>query len=103
MTPVRVIVVSDTHLSPAAPEAGANWDAVLRHIDAAGADLTDHLWAPSTWAVLPDEVQPALGAKRCGIVSLEFAGGAPPQPKFAEPDGIAQLTLIRDLPDPYHR
>jgi len=278
VTPVRVIVVSDTHLSPAAPEAGANWDAVLRHIDAAGADLvihlgdltldeagnpgdlqhgrrqldclpvpwhavpgnhdigdnprpggpagsavdaarrqrwldivgadhwsltlngwtllainaqlpgsglaaedrqwswlaeqvsgcgtnqpiallahkpvaapetetaaappyrflppaarhrladllkvqppalvisghvhqyrllrldgTDHLWAPSTWAVLPDEVQPALGAKRCGIVSLEFAGGAPPQPKFAEPDGIAQLTLIRDLPDPYHR
>jgi hypothetical protein len=46
-------------------------------------------------------VQPTLGAKPCGIVSLEFASGTPPQPKFAEPDGIAQLTLISDVPDPY--
>jgi 3',5'-cyclic AMP phosphodiesterase CpdA len=66
-------------------------------------DGTDHLWAPTTWAVLPDQVQPALGAKRCGIVSLEFAGGTPPRPRLAEPDGITQLTLVRDLPDPYLR
>ena len=63
---------------------------------------TEHLWAPTTWAVLPDEAQPVLGAKRCGIVALEFpSGGAPPQSEFVEPDGISQLTLIRDLPDPY--
>ena len=64
-------------------------------------DGTEHVWAPATWAVLPDEVQPPLGAKRCGVVSLELPDGAPPRPRFVEPDGIAQLTLTRDLPDPY--
>ena len=34
---MRVILVSDTHLSPAAPEAEANWDAVLRYVGANGA------------------------------------------------------------------
>jgi 3',5'-cyclic AMP phosphodiesterase CpdA len=63
---------------------------------------TDHVWVPTTWAVLPDEAQPVLGAKRCGIVSLEFAGVAPPRPELAEPEGLVQLTLGRDLPDPYH-
>jgi 3',5'-cyclic AMP phosphodiesterase CpdA len=69
----------------------------LRH------DGVDHLWVPTTWAVLPDEVQPVLGTKRCGIVSLEFGGSTLPQPKFLEPDGIAQLTIGEDLPDRYHR
>lgn len=64
---------------------------------------TDHLWAPTTWAVLPDEAQPTLGAKRCGIVSLELGSGAPPQPELVEPVGLAQLTLTSDLPNPYHR
>lgn len=63
---------------------------------------TDHLWVPTTWAVLPDHAQPVLGAKRCGIVSLAFGRDAPPQPQLIEPDGITQLTLIKDLPDPYH-
>jgi len=65
-------------------------------------DGTDHLWAPTTWAVLPDEAQPEFGAKRCGIVSLDLADGTPPQPEFVAPDGLAQLTMGRDLPDPYH-
>ena len=64
---------------------------------------TDHLWAPTTWAVLPDDVQPVLGAKRCGIVALESGGDGPPEPELVEPDGIAQLTVGSDLPDPYHR
>jgi hypothetical protein len=65
-------------------------------------DGTNHLWVPTTWAVLPDHAQPVLGAKRCGIVSLTFATDAPPQPQLIEPDGIAQLTLIKDVRDPYH-
>jgi 3',5'-cyclic AMP phosphodiesterase CpdA len=65
-------------------------------------DGTDHLWAPSTWAVLPDQVQPTLGAKRCGIVSLDLASGTSPEPVLVEPDGIAQLTVGTDIPDPYH-
>ncbi|HUB38542.1 MAG TPA: metallophosphoesterase [Streptosporangiaceae bacterium] len=64
---------------------------------------TAHLWAPTTWAVLPDDVQPVLGAKRCGVVSVVFDSSTPPEAKFAEPDGIVQLTVRTDIPDPYHR
>ncbi len=63
---------------------------------------TDHLWVPTTWAVLPDRAQPILGAKTCGIVTLELAPGGPPQHDFVAPDGLTQLTLHDDLPDPYH-
>ncbi len=62
----------------------------------------DHIWVPTTWAVLPDEAQPVLGAKRCGIVALKLGDSTPPEPEFIEPDGIAQLTIRDDLPDPYH-
>ncbi|HEX6931811.1 MAG TPA: metallophosphoesterase [Streptosporangiaceae bacterium] len=63
----------------------------------------DHLWVPTTWAVLPAELQPALGAKRCGVVSLTLSAGAPAEHQLVEPDGLAQQMLLRDLPDPYHR
>jgi 3',5'-cyclic AMP phosphodiesterase CpdA len=66
-------------------------------------DGTDHLWAPTTWAVLPDQAQPILGAKRCGIVSLDLASDRAPEPVLVEPDGIAQLTIATDIPNPYHR
>lgn len=66
-------------------------------------DGTDHLWVPTTWAVLPDDRQPVLGAKRSGIISLDFASGRPPRPELVAPDGLAQLTISRDIPDPYHR
>jgi 3',5'-cyclic AMP phosphodiesterase CpdA len=66
-------------------------------------DGTDHLWVPTTWAVLPDQAQPILGAKRCGIVSLDLASDSAPEPVLVEPDGIAQLTIAADLPNPYHR
>jgi hypothetical protein len=65
-------------------------------------DGTDHLWVPTTWAVLPDHVQPVLGAKRCGIVSLTLTTGTPAQQELIEPDGLEQLTVTIDLPDPYH-
>lgn len=66
-------------------------------------DGTDHIWAPTTWAVLPDEVQPRLGAKRCGVLSLELDADERARPQLVEPDGIAQLMLVRDLPSPYRR
>jgi 3',5'-cyclic AMP phosphodiesterase CpdA len=43
VTAARVILVSDTHLSPAAPEAEANWEAVLGHVGAAAPDVVIHL------------------------------------------------------------
>jgi predicted phosphodiesterase len=66
-------------------------------------DGTDHLWAPTTWAVLPDDVQPRLGAKRCGIAAVVFDSAEHPEATFAEPAGIVQLTVRTDIPDPYHR
>jgi 3',5'-cyclic AMP phosphodiesterase CpdA len=66
-------------------------------------DGTDHVWVPTTWAVLPDLVQPILGAKRCGIVTFDLASDRPPEPVLVEPDGIAQLTIAADLPNPYQR
>jgi 3',5'-cyclic-AMP phosphodiesterase len=63
---------------------------------------TDHLWVPTTWAVLPEHAQPVLGAKRCGIVSLTLTTGTPAGQELIEPDGLEQLTLTIDLPDPYH-
>ena len=65
-------------------------------------DGTEHLWVPTTWAVLPAQIQPVLGAKRCGIVSLTLTAGAPASHELIEPDGLEQLTLSIDLPDPYH-
>jgi 3',5'-cyclic AMP phosphodiesterase CpdA len=43
MAAKHVIFVSDTHLSPDAPEAQENWAAVVRHITAAAPDLVIHL------------------------------------------------------------
>ena len=65
-------------------------------------DGADHLWVPTTWAVLPDQVQPVLGAKRCGIVSLTFTAGTLANQELIEPDGLEQHTVTVDLPDPYH-
>ena len=65
-------------------------------------DGTDHLWVPTTWAVLPDQVQPVLGAKRCGIVSLTLTAGTLANQELIEPDGLEQHTVTVDLPDPYH-
>ena len=70
---------------------------VLRH------DGTEHLWVPTTWAMLPDSAQRAVGSKRAGIVALELRPGADPLPEFIEPDGLAQLTITADVPDPYRR
>ena len=64
-------------------------------------DGTDHMWVPTTWAVLPDQVQPVLGAKRCGIVSLTLTAGTLAKQELIEPDDLEQHTVTVDLPDPY--
>jgi len=64
-------------------------------------DGTTHIWAPTTWAVLPDDAQPVFGAKRCGLLSLSFGPGPAPEPDFREPVGIRHLIQSTDIPDPY--
>ena len=43
MAAVRVILVSDTHLSVSAPQAQANWDAVVSYVGVCAPDLVIHL------------------------------------------------------------
>lgn len=64
-------------------------------------DRTDHVWVPTTWAVLPDDAQPVFGAKRCGLLTMTFGPGPVPKPQFREPDGIRHLIQSTDIPDPY--
>ena len=43
MAAARVILVSDTHLSASAPQAQANWDAVVSYVGTCAPDLVIHL------------------------------------------------------------
>ena len=43
MAAARVILVSDSHLSASAPQAQANWDAVVSYVGASAPDLVIHL------------------------------------------------------------
>ncbi len=61
-----------------------------------------HVWAPTTWAVLPEEIQPTFGVKRCGVVSLTLSSGRRVGVALVEPRGMTQLTVTRDVPNPYH-
>lgn len=59
------------------------------------------LWAPTTWAVLPGELQPAVGVKRCGILEVGLSPEHSVSVRHVEPPGLSQHTLIRDVPSPY--
>lgn len=69
-----------------------------RQLEAAG---LKHLWATTTWAVLPDELQPVIGAKRCGVLELALPDAGEAEPAWVEPAGMSQLTLGKDIPSPY--
>jgi 3',5'-cyclic AMP phosphodiesterase CpdA len=64
-------------------------------------DGTRHVWAPTTWAVLPDEVQPRFGTKRTGVLTLDLSADGAMSADLDEPLGIAQHTLTVDVPNPY--
>jgi 3',5'-cyclic AMP phosphodiesterase CpdA len=69
-----------------------------RRLHAAG---MTHLWAPTTWAVLPDWLQPRIGAKRCGILELDLRDGGGFTAQWVEPVGLEQLTLGEEIASPY--
>jgi 3',5'-cyclic AMP phosphodiesterase CpdA len=64
-------------------------------------DGTHHLWAPTTWAVLPDEMQPTIGLKRSGVVQLDLEVDGTWDAQLVEPDGLLQLMGLRDIPNRY--
>ena len=64
-------------------------------------DGAQHVWAPSTWAVLPDRIQPVIGAKVAGVVELALHADGTAVPSFVRPDGVTDLCLDVDFPSPY--
>jgi 3',5'-cyclic AMP phosphodiesterase CpdA len=60
-----------------------------------------HLWAPTTWAVIPDRYQPTLGDKTCGLVELDLHDDGTIRTTFRQPRNLTHQTLIDDIPDPY--
>jgi 3',5'-cyclic AMP phosphodiesterase CpdA len=64
-------------------------------------DGVHHVWAPSTWALLPDHIQPVIGDKRTGLVEHVLAGDGTVTSTFVQPPGMADLVIGRDFPSPY--
>jgi 3',5'-cyclic-AMP phosphodiesterase len=64
-------------------------------------DGRDHVWAPTTWAVVPEDIQPSFGTKRCGLLSLTLHETGEFDAAIVEPSGLAQQMLGVDLPNPY--
>jgi hypothetical protein len=63
-------------------------------------DGSRYVWAPTTWAVLPDEVQPTFGAKRCGLVILDLDDDAAVAAQLVEPDGLRSSPCSATSPTP---
>jgi 3',5'-cyclic AMP phosphodiesterase CpdA len=54
-----------------------------------------YVWAPSTWAVLPDSVQPLIGAKTTGVVLHRLARDAVTS-ELVRPPGMAFARIDED-------
>jgi len=61
-------------------------------------DGTAHVWAPTTWAALPDSWQTTIGTKRCGVLQLGLPGTGVPDHRFVAPEGLRQLVVGEDTP-----
>lgn len=59
------------------------------------------LWIPSTWAVIPDRVQPRMGEKVCGVVELRLGEDGNLRTQLVLPAGVHQHVLGDTLPYPH--
>jgi 3',5'-cyclic AMP phosphodiesterase CpdA len=64
-------------------------------------DGVAHVWAPTTWAVIPDRAQPAIGRKVSGVVDLTLDGIGATEAELAVPAGLTQWAIGDDIPNPY--
>lgn len=64
-------------------------------------DGVPQVWAPTTWAVLPERIQPVLGEKACGVLDLSLAADGTVTAGLRRPPGLSQLVLGHDLANPY--
>lgn len=66
-------------------------------------DGVAHVWAPATWATLPDEIQPPVGAKVIGVVALTLHDDGRHEVELQHPAGRREAILGVDVDDPYAR
>lgn len=60
-----------------------------------------HVWAPSTWAMLPETTQPSVGSKVVGAVVYQLGVDGRVEAHLMRPAGIAQVTIDDDFVSPY--
>jgi hypothetical protein len=70
----------------------------LRHTDSEG---LDHLWAPTAWAVLPDDIQSVVGHKIVGVLDLTLHDDGRVDSAVRVPAGVRQATIGLDVDSPY--
>ena len=59
-----------------------------------------HVWAPSSWAVIPDEVQPVIAAKQTGIIELALHADGAVDAAYVRPAGMVDAVIGVDVPVP---
>lgn len=59
------------------------------------------VWAPSTWAALPDRIQPVIGSKIVGLVEHDLHADGTVTSTLVQPRSIAEVTIGDDFPSPY--
>ena len=64
-------------------------------------DSANHVWAPSTWAKLPDRVQPVIGVKTTGAVEHLLGAKGAVTSTLIRPMAIADVTVGDDFVSPY--
>ncbi|HZM31983.1 MAG TPA: metallophosphoesterase [Acidimicrobiales bacterium] len=69
----------------------------MRHV----ADGLDHVWAPTSWALLPDRIQARVGDKVVGVVALTLHDDGRVDSEVQRPSGIRQGTLGDDVEVPF--
>jgi 3',5'-cyclic AMP phosphodiesterase CpdA len=71
----------------------------LRH----SRDGIDHVWAPATWATLPDHIQAPVGDKLIGVLALTLHEDGRHDVELQHPGGLRHVTLGVEVDDPYTR
>ena len=59
------------------------------------------MWAPSSWAVLPDAIQPAIGAKQTGVIDITLDADGTVEATFVRPAGMVDAVIGETFPSPY--
>jgi Icc protein len=73
---------------------------VHQHLVAAHDGVT-HVWAPSSWAVLPDAIQPDIGSKQTGVIDITLHDDATVGVTFVRPAGMVDAVIGETFPSPY--